>query len=342
MNELTRRTVLGAGLGLAALPLRPARADVAKAEAEGEVLFYTHDGESAASAVVAGFNKAYPKIKANYLRAQNGALFNKILSERGAGRYSVDVIQFSEIGTAIDFQKKGGFEQYASPQLAAFDPKYESDPPGFWTWSGVTFAGIAYNTDRVKPEDAPKTWKDLLDPKWRNAISVKQATSGMQFAQWYTLRKEYGDEFWKDFAKQRPKGFDARAQLFDRLAKGDDKVCALAEFAGYYLYKQKGAPIAFVVPPLGLPVTPTCAGVVSKAPHPEAAKLFMDWLLSPDGQEVTQSNPYLIYPSMRKDAPPMPGGGHLSDFKVLWPKDMNDYLASQPTFAREWNAMLGL
>ena len=91
MNELTRRTVLGAGLGLAALPLRPARADIAKAEAEGEVLFYTHDGEAGAAAVVDGFSKDFPKIKANYVRAQNGALYSKILSERSAGRFGVDV-----------------------------------------------------------------------------------------------------------------------------------------------------------------------------------------------------------------------------------------------------------
>jgi iron(III) transport system substrate-binding protein len=345
----SRRLVLGAGLALAAAPLAAraapdikTTADVAKAEAEGEVLFYTHDGEAGASAVVDGFSKDFPKIKANYLRAQNGALYNKILSERSAGRFSVDAIQFSEIGTAIDFQKKGGFEKYQSPQFAAYDTKYQSDPPGYWTWSGVTFAGIAYNTDRVKPGDAPKDWKDLLDPKWRNAISVKQATSGMQFAEWYIMRQMFGDDYWKQFAKQRPKGFDARAQLFDRLAKGDDKVCGLAEIAGYQLYHEKGAPIAFVAPPAGLPVTPTCAGVVSKAPHPEAAKLFIDWLLSPRGQAVTQGNEYLLYPSLRHDAPPLAGGMKLSDYKLLWPKDMNKYLASHDEFVKEWNGMLGL
>src|SRR6185312_1699656 len=99
--------------------------------------------------------------------------------------------------------------------------------------------------------------------------------------------------------------------------------------AAYYLYHQKNAPIAFVAPPDGLPATPTLAGVVDKAPHPEAAKLFIDWLLSPRGQAVIQENPYLVYGSVRKDAPPMPGGVRLSDFKLLWPTDMPDYLASQ-------------
>ena len=173
-------------------------------------------------------------------------------------------------------------------------------------------------------------------------MSTKQATSGMQFMEWYMLRQLYGDDYWREFARQRPRGFDARAQLFDRLAKGEDKVCALAEFAGYALYKEKKAPIAFVTPADGLPATPALAGVVNKAPHPEAARLFIDWLMSPRGQEIQQQNPYLIYGSVRRDAPPMRGGIRLSDFKLLAPTDMAEYLASHPTFTKQWNAMLGL
>ena len=78
----------------------------------------------------------------------------------------------------------------------------------------------------------------------------------MQFVQWYELRKLYGDKFWSEFAKLRPRGFDSRAQQFERLAKGDDKICVLAEYAGYLLVKEKGAPVAFVAPADGLPASP--------------------------------------------------------------------------------------
>src|SRR5260370_28876064 len=108
----------------------------------------------------------------------------------------------------------------------------------------------------------------------------------MQFAQWYELRKLYGEGFWKEFAKLRPRGFDSRAQLFDRLAKGDDRVCALAQYGGYTLFKEKGAEIDFVAPPDGLPATPALIGVVNRAPHPEAAKLFVDSPLSNPGQSL--------------------------------------------------------
>lgn len=357
---ITRRTALHAGLAAATLPLaaslsRPAAAetraiskvldfettaDIAAAEKEGAVLYYTHDGEAGASAIVEAFNKDFPKIKAGYVRLQTGALFSRILSERSAGRFDVDVIQFSDVGTAIDFQKRGGYDQYASPQYAAYDPQYVNNNDFFC--AGMTFCGIAYNTDRVKPEDAPKQWKDIIDPRWKNVTSCKQSTSGMQFVQWYELRKLYGNDFWKAFAKQNPHGFDSRAQLFDRLAKGDDKMCAMAEYGAYVLYHNRKAPIAFVAPSDGLPATATAAGVVNKAPHPEAARLFIDWWASPRGQKVNQENQDLIYGSLRKDAPPMPGGVRMRDFKLLVPEDMKDFLAERKTFNSEWNALLGL
>ncbi len=358
----TRRDALKVGLAIAALPFtgatggpaaaqdRPVTkvldfttgADIAKAEQEGEFLFYTHDGEPAAAGIIEAFGKDFPKIKGKYVRAQNGSLFSKILAERSANRFNVDVIQFSEPATAIDFQKRGGYTRYVSPQVSAYAPEHLSNPVGDYFWVGVTFAGIAYNTDKVKPADAPKSWKDLLNPLWLNGVNVKQSNSGTQFVQWYELRKLYGDGFWKEFAKLRPRGFDSRVQLFDRLAKGDDKVCALAEYAGYLLHKEKGAPIAFVAPEDGLPASQLLNGVVDKAPHPEAARLFVDWLMSNRGQTHYQNNPYLYYGSVRKDAPPMPGGKRLKDFKLLSPTDMDAYSASRDTFNKEWNGMLGL
>jgi iron(III) transport system substrate-binding protein len=358
----TRRQALKAGLAVATLPLIPAMArqavaqerktttvhgfetaaDIAKAEQEGEFFYYTHDSEPAAAGIVEAFGKDFPKIKGKYFRLQNSSLFSKVLSERQAGQYNVDVIQFSEPTTALDFQKRGGYTRHVSPQAKFYAPEHLSNPVGDYFWVGVTFAGIAYNTEKVKPEDAPKGWKDIVKPIWANSVNVKQSNSGMQFVQWYELRKLYGENFWKEFAKLKPRGFDSRVQLFDRLAKGDDKLCALAEFAGYLLHKEKGAPIAFVAPEDGLPATPLLNGVADRAPHPEAARLFVDWMMSPRGQAHQQNDKYLYYGSVRKDAPPMPGGTRLSDYKLLSPTDMAALMATRDTFNAEWNKMLGM
>ena len=358
--SVTRRGFLRTGAAAAAAPLlaraslghAQARgtkvldfqtgADVAKAEQEGEVVYYGHDGEAGIGVLLDAFKKDFPKIKTSYVRLQTGALYAKITGERSAGRFGVDVLQVSDISPAIDFQKKGGYEQYQSPEYAGYRPEHQSNPAGYYGWGGVTFAGISYNRSRVSADQAPKAWKDVLNPAFRDGVSAKLATSGMQHAQWYMLRKLYGNEFWQEFAKQRPKGFDARAQLFDRLSKGEDRMCVLAEYAGYTLFSEKGADIEFVAPADGLPATSFFIGVVNRAPHPEAAKLFVDWALSKRGQAVYQNQKILLYGSLRTDAEPMPTGKRLADFKLLFPSDWNDYVASHPVFVKEWNAIMGL
>lgn len=360
----TRRTVLQAGMALAAMPAasilladrlraqqRPVTkvldfttgADIAKAEAEGEFTYYSHDSEPGIAGILEAFSKDFPKIKGKYVRAQTGTLFSRTVAERSAGKFTADVIQFSELTTALDFQKRGGYANYVSPQTEFYAPLHLSNPVGNYFWAGVTFAGIAYNTEKVKPEDAPKSWQDITKPIWLNGVNVKMSNSGMQYVQWYELRKLYGDKFWAEFAKVKPRAFDSRAQQFERLAKGDDKLCALAEYAGYLLVKAKGAPVEFVAPKDGLPATPALCGLADKGPKPEAARLFIDWFMSPRGQAHQQNNSFLHYGSVRKDAPPMPGGWRLSDFKLLTPvNDMDNFVAARDTYNKEWNAMFGL
>ncbi len=360
----TRRTFVKGGLAVAAMPLsagllsqrlaaqgRPVTkvldfttaADIAKAEAEGEFTYYSHDSEPGIAGILAAFNKDFPKIKGKYVRAQNSTLFSRTIAERSAGKFTADVIQFSEPATALDFQKRGGYARYVSPQAEFYASDHLSNPVGDYFWVGVTFAGLAYNTEKVKPEDAPTGWKDISKPVWNNGVNVKMSNSGMQFVQWYELRKLYGDKFWSEFAKVRPRGFDSRAQQFERLAKGDDRLCVLAEYAGYLLVKERGAPVEFVAPADGLPATPILCGVADKSPNPEAARLFIDWHMSLRGQNHQQTDKFLYYGSVRKDAPAMPGGKRLTDYKLLSPtKDMDNFVASREAFNKEWNAMLGL
>src|SRR5580693_8221394 len=137
------RTLLGA-LAIAALATAPAFAaegdlcaqptevqgfktcaDVAKAEAEGEVVVYATNPEAAELRVLAEFNKLFPKIKTNYTRLQAGALYAKVSAERQAKTYTADVMQLSDMGMVLDFQKKGGYVAYISPQMTAYKPEYK-------------------------------------------------------------------------------------------------------------------------------------------------------------------------------------------------------------------------
>jgi iron(III) transport system substrate-binding protein len=315
-------------------------ADIAKAEQEGNIVLYTTDPEEGVAQMMAEFHKTFPKIATTYLRLQAGALYAKIMSERRASSYLVDVMELSDLGFVIDFQKHDNYMRYVSPELTAYKADYKSKPEGYWAWGTVIVAGIAYNPKTVSEAEAPKTWHDLADPKWADDINVKVTNSGLQHETWYELKRLYGDEYWTKFATQKPRAFDSYVQQYDRAVNGQDKIIATAQYSGFLQYKAKGAPIAFVYPADGLPAGPESYGIVGNAPHPEAAKLFMDWLLSVPGQTVAGKAMFLN--SIRDDVPPPPGGVNLNGLKLLFPSDWDAFLASRPQFARFWDKMTGM
>src|SRR5439155_1071793 len=106
-----------------------------------------------------------------------------------------------------------------------------------------------------------------LDPKWADAVSVKVSNSGLQHVSWFELRGKYGAEYWKKFAELKPRAFDSYVQQYDRLVNQQDKVIHTAQYSGYLEWKAKGAPVAFNVPPDGMPATPETWGILATAPQ---------------------------------------------------------------------------
>jgi iron(III) transport system substrate-binding protein len=314
-------------------------ANVDKAEAEGAFVLYSTDPEQGQAKLLASFNKLFPKIKTNYVRLQAGALYAKVRTERQAKSYLVDVIQISDMGMILDFQRQGGFRQYISPEMAAFKPAYKSTPEGFWTWGSVIMAGIAYNPNNVPAAEAPKKWEDLLDPKWKDAINVKVSNSGLQHGVWYMLKPILGMDYFKKFAEQKPRAFDSYVQQYGRLVDGQDKIIMGAQYSGYIEFKAKGAPLAFVFPETGVPTVSETYGIVADGPHPNAAELFMDWFLSPIGQQALSDA--LLLHSPRADVPAPAGSVPLKDMKLLIPADWNAFEKDRPEFAKEWDRIVG-
>ena len=182
-------------------------ANVEQAEKEGQFVLYSTDPESNMAQYLGAFHKMFPKIATNYVRLQAGALYAKVLAERQAHQYLADVMQITDMSFVLDFQKRNGYVSYVSPEMAAYKPEYKSNPEGSWTWGVIIVAGIAYNPNLVPADQAPKNWKDLLDPKWKDVINVKVSTSGLQHETWYLIRQIYGEDYWKKFAALNPRAF---------------------------------------------------------------------------------------------------------------------------------------
>ena len=166
----------------------------------------------------------------------------------------------------------------------------------------------------------------------------------MQYVQWYLLRQIYGNDFWKEFAKQRPRAFDSRVQLFDRLAKGDDDMTRARRVFGLRALQAEAAPTSSSsAPPEGLAATPLIVGAVNKAPHPEAAKLFVDWAMSPRGQKYYQDHPNLYYGSVtQRRAADADRAEALRLQAALSRRTGTTTRKTRDVFNKEWNAMLGL
>jgi iron(III) transport system substrate-binding protein len=315
-------------------------ANVEQAEHEGALVLYSPDPESNQAALMAAFHSAFPKIETTYLRLQTGALYAKLMAERQARTYQTDVLMLTDMTFVLDFQKRGGWMHYVSPELSAFKPENRSDPVGYYIWGGIIVTGIAYNPTTVKPEDAPRSWLDLLNPRWKDAINVKVANSGLQHETWLLLKQILGDDYWTKFADQQPRAFDSYVQQFDRTVSGQDMVISTAQYSGYLQFKAKGAPIAYVNPTEGQVAAPTVVGAVDHAPHPEAAKLFMDWYTGVPGQTayVAASSLY----SARADVPPPQGAIPISQIKLLIPDDWDAFLKTHSQFVKVWNRMVGM
>lgn len=347
-------TTAVAGLALAAAPYAQAApcanpkqmngfktcANVEQAEKEGALTVYSPDPETNQARLHGAFMGAFPKIKVTYIRLQTGALYAKLMAERQANVFQPDVLWLSDMTFVLDFERRNGWMRYESPEMAPFRTEHKSQPEGLWTWSGVIVAGLAYNPNTVKAADAPKSWADSLDPKWKGSINAKVSNSGLQHLTYEMLKQHVSADYWKKFGELLPRGFDSYVQQFDRTVNGQDQIIHTAQYSGYLQFKAKGAPIAFINPTEGVTAAPYPVGVVDKAPHPEAAKLYLDWILGVPGQTAYVKATSLY--SARTDVPPPEGGDPITSFKLLSPTEWEGFLKTHRAFVQDWDRLTGL
>jgi ABC-type Fe3+ transport system substrate-binding protein len=304
---IARRTVLQSLLLLATGAANAAPAGIAlyqgtdrtqllqaAARREGKVVLYSGMIENQALRPIAdAFRKKYPYIAVEYWRGDSRSLVQKSLTERRAGRVNGDVLEST--GGAAALIKAGAAAPFRSPAMADYPPKY-LDPNGFWAASRLDYFGLAYNTREVSSAEAPKTYDDLLAPKWRGAIAWRADSEvGAPLFIAGILRsmgRERGEAWLKKLASQRVVNYAGSARaLVDRVGAGEYKI-ALEIYAHHPLIsKAKGAPLDTVM----LEPAPSAVSTIQlakDAPHPNAAMLLIDFVLSREGQEVLRAADY--------------------------------------------------
>ena len=272
----------------------PASIDAARRE--GSVVWYsTLIVNQIVRPMAAAFEAKYPGIKVEYSRSSSSDVSLKIANESRAHKVRADV--FDGSNTVFLLRDPRLVETYR-PNAAEAWPAELRDPEGKWTALNLFYWTTAYNTNQVKAEDAPKTFTDLLNPKWKGKIAwtydlTPGGPPGFVHNILSTMGEQQGTDYLRALAKQEPVTIPgAQRVVLDQVISGEYPLCAMILNYHAAISQKAGAPVAWIkMEPLlqtfGL------VSIVANAPHPNAAKLFVEFMLSEEGQTVLANNDYI-------------------------------------------------
>jgi iron(III) transport system substrate-binding protein len=323
--------LLPLGLALPAAAQECCPKDLVDAAAkEGKIVLYTANLLDTEQIVAREFNKKYPQVKVDIVRAPGARLFTRVETEAASNQLGADILDMTDRGLAMKIESL--FIDYAPPNAAQYDTS-KAMSKKLWPRS-VSVNALAYNPALVK--DIAPSWQSINDPAFKKKVGIVIAGSGG--TTWTTTmfqRKELGLDFWKAGAAVEPRLYESNGPLATGLVRGEVSVASLLVNASLPL-QAEGAPIKIVYPKEGLPITPGMAGIFKTAKNPNAAKLYLNWALSLEGQNVMTSK--LGYVSLLKGASPPPGAP--ADAK-LWLPDNEEYEKLRDGWIAEWNTIYG-
>ena len=267
---------------------------VAEAKKEGEVVWYTTLlVDPAVRPLVAAFEAKYPGLKVRFARYNSGEMALRLINEAQAGKTQADVVD----GANASLFKTDLVEPYQSQVTSLYAKQYVEDG-GRGTAFGVYVAGVSVNTELVKPADQPKSFEDLLDPKWagKMAWSSNPNVDGAPGFVGLVLRnmgEEKGMDYLRKLSKQKIASVPGSSRVvLDQVISGQFPLAVVAFTHHVAASTAKGAPVKFLnmEPLLGMPHV---INLVRNAPHPNAARLLIDFVMSEDGQTVLREAGYI-------------------------------------------------
>jgi iron(III) transport system substrate-binding protein len=267
-----------------------APADVYEAaKDEGSLVFYTGGSEQSEAEAAKAFTDA-TGIDVEIVRLAPNRLSERILSEEAAGKLGADVIRISGEDLVVGLADAGAFQPTKiTPDIAKnLDPGATLDG-GMYFNSYDRIYSFGYNNQAVADADAPKDWSDLLDKKWSGKLGIVQVGAGGSTTALTRFQFDaLGQDYLKGYAANQPRVFDSSASLTDALARGEISVGPVP-IATAYASTLEGAPITIATPKEGAAAYPFYLGQAAKAAKPNAATVFINWLLSASGQKLAAS-----------------------------------------------------
>jgi iron(III) transport system substrate-binding protein len=266
-------------------PVTPALIEAAKKE--GQVSYYTSTDLPVAEKLAKAFEAKYPGIAVRVERTGAERVFQRIGQEYSSNIHAVDVVNSSDAAHFIVWKRDGILLPYVPEDVAKFYPAEHRDIDGqFASWR-IWLSIIAYNTNLVKPEEAPRSFADLLDPKWKGKIvKAHPGYSGTIMTATYQMQRDLGWTFFEQLARQNIMQVQSSADPPKKLEIGERAVMADGNEYNIFQMKEAGRPVEPVYASEGSPLIIGPNGIFKGSSNPNAAKLFQSFCFSRDAQQL--------------------------------------------------------
>ena len=296
----SRRDVLKTSTALAAGALfaEPARAAappptgvtpalVEAARKEGKLSYYCALELNVGERLARTFEAKYPGIAVRVERSGAERIFQRIAQEQGSGINAVDVANSTDPAHYLDWKNNGWLAPYVPDEVARYFPADQIDADGMHATSCAWTEAIGYNTNLIKGEEAPKSYADLLDPKWQGKI-VKghPGYSGAILTATFVLARDLGWPYLEKLAQQKVMQVQSAADPPKKILLGERAIMADGNDYNLVLLKDQGKPVEVVYPAEGSPLIIVPSGIFQSAPNPNAARLFQSFFFSAEAQQL--------------------------------------------------------
>jgi iron(III) transport system substrate-binding protein len=300
----------------AAEPSEITPALVAAAKKEGRVVFYTSLDLPVAEHIARVFEAKFPGVTLRVERSGAERLFQRIQQEYKSRIHAVDIINTADAAHCIAWKRNDWLVPYLPEEVARHYPKEYYDPDGFFVTSRVWLSSLGYNTNLVKPDEAPKSFADLLDPKWTGKmVKAHPSYSGTIMTATFQIVRELGWGYLEKLAKQRIMQAQSSTDTPKKLALGERAVMADGNDYNLIQLKEQGQPVEIVYPAEGTPLITGPSALFKAAPNPNAARLFHNWLNSREAQQllVDVARTHSVHAQVKQK----PGGRSLNEIKTF-------------------------
>ena len=255
------------------------------AKQEGKFVLYSGQGKDDLEVLSARFHEQYPGVEIEHFEQVGEDSASKLTSEANAGVFTTDIID-TEQNTIYQLAQLDLLAEYTPPAAASFDNRLKKP---WFTGHRIQIKPITYNTQQMSQADAPQNYDDLLNPKWNGKVCAEAAEVSVFADMLQQMGREQGIAYWKQLTANGIRFINGQTNLVESVIAGDCSIAVAANVHSVAKSAEKGAPIAWVkTDPLY--ANYGALGVLDRAPHPYAARLWMNYVLSDAGQQSVADN----------------------------------------------------